>query len=233
MKSEETDLFIHKQLLFYLVGVFLFHLRNTQRDFHKALGFPWTVAVSSKTTFCAIHFLKVDFLDRHSKVYLTRILINPDFLLSKTTALGITFQMKEMERIFLLLFPTESPSTFFSALLTVSVWLETHLYMPATKLSLSILPEPSKKQYRLLRCTIHNRFLLLSTRVQKPSPVPGCSAQHGGIQKLQGLMSADLSTQVGNHKPGVSYLAADPRLPSCLSLGQRLHVKMPLAAALV
>lgn len=77
---------------------------------------------------------------------------------------------------------------------------------------------------------MHNGLFLLTTRIQKPSLLLGALLS---MEASKSCRSADLSTQVGNHKPGVSYLAADPCLPSCLSLQQKLHVEMPLAAALV
>lgn len=58
-----------------------------------------------------MHFFYVDFLDTHSKVYLTCMLINPGF--SKTTAPGITFQLKETERILLLFFPLKARAHTF------------------------------------------------------------------------------------------------------------------------
>lgn len=211
-----------------------FILFKKWRDFHNMLDFPWTVTVSSKTYFLCYTFSLCRFSwsmfqgVSHTHAYKSRLLI-----LYHNSSWHHFLAERNGKDFFAVVSHWKPNRIFFSALLTLNVWLETHLYMPATKLSLPILPEPSKKQYRLPRCAIHNTFLLLTTHAQKPSPLLGAPLGMEASKSLQGLRSADLSTQVGNHKPGVSYLATDPCLPSCLSLQQKLHVKMPLAAALV
>lgn len=109
MKSEETGVFVHKQTSFalFLLGSY----EESHRHSTTHLVFTAQSQSALRPTFYATHFPHVDFLNTHSKVYLIGMFINPEFLFSRSAAPGITFQMKEMERTFLLLFPTESPST--------------------------------------------------------------------------------------------------------------------------
>lgn len=111
-----------------------------------------------------------------------------------------------MERISLLLFPTESPSThFFPAVLMLSVWLETHLDVPEQSPPSPSCLSPLKNRLELSGLEMHSSSCSWHS-AQEPSPPLG--AQERGTQKLQGPRNADWSIQVGRQQFG-----ADPLSP--------------------
>lgn len=140
--------------------------------------------------------------------------INPDFRFSKGTAPGTTFQLKETERIFGCCFLLKTQAHIFLCTANTECLAgNTSVYMPVTKCSLSVLHEPSKKTKQA--------FVMCSTQQLTP---PDCSHPKS--------FAVPVSKEAPKNCRAEHPVETPPRL-SCLLFQQELHVKMPLAAAVV
>lgn len=141
-QKKQIYLYTNRCSLLYL----FIYLRITQRDCHNRLGFPWTVTVSTETYFLRYAFSLCKFSwytfkgVSHTRAYKSRLVI-----LWNNSSWHHFPAERNGKDFFVAVSHWKPKHIFFSALLTLNVWLETHLYMPATELSLPILPEPSKK----------------------------------------------------------------------------------------
>lgn len=114
--------------------------------------------------------------------------INPDFRFSKGTAPGITFQLKETERIFGCCFLLKIQAHIFLCTTNTECLAgNTSVYMPVTKCSLSVLREPSKKTKQAFVMCSTQQLTAPDCSHPKPFAVPlsteapkSCRAEHPG-----------------------------------------------------
>lgn len=145
---------------------------------------------------------------------------------SKAATPGTTFQLKETESIFCC-FPLKAQAHIFlctagAECLAGNIPVHASNKTPSPS-SLSLLKHNAS-------CWDAPHTAAYSSQVLALKPFPAPPQGAAGLEERCSEHPL-LWFPCGNHKPGASRSAVDPPLPSCISLQQKLHVKVPLEAA--